>query len=315
MRKLVYRSFGGTDVLELADVEVPTPGAGEVLVRVKAAAINPVDWKMREGQVKLLTGWRMPQGQGLEFAGVVERVGRGVAEYAVGDEIFGAAKDCIADYCVAKIGRIAKKPTGVSFAIASTLACVGTTAASAFQGDRIRSGSEVLINGATGGIGMFATQMAVGRKAKVTAVVSDKGADLAERWGVERVVNYRSTNILDERRAYDVIIELSDKLPFKAAKAILKPRGTFVASLPNPAEFVPGFLGNLVSSRKYALVGMRAKNDALRAVASEVATGGVEVAIGEAVALEDFREAYARAASGKILGKSVFLMKNQGESR
>ena len=86
----------------------------------------------------------------------------------------------------------------------------------------------------------------------------------------------------------------------------------FFASLPNPAEFVPGFLGNLVSSRKYALLGIRAKPDALRAVASEVATGTVEVVIGETVALEDFREAYARAASGKTLGESVFLMESQG---
>ena len=124
MRKLVYRAFGGLDVLELADVAVPKPAAGEVLVRVEAAAINPVDWKMREGQVKFLTGWRMPQGQGLEFAGVVEQVGRGVTAYAVGDPIFGAGKDCIADFCVAKVGGIAKRPPGLSAAVASTIAAV-----------------------------------------------------------------------------------------------------------------------------------------------------------------------------------------------
>ncbi len=122
----------------------------------------------------------MPQGQGLDFAGVVERVGRGVHQYAVGDEVFGAGKDCIADFCVAKVKSIAKEPPGVSFAVASTVATVGTTAASVFDGERIWSGSEVLVNGATGGIGMFATQMAVRRNAKVTAVVSDKGAALAE---------------------------------------------------------------------------------------------------------------------------------------
>ncbi|MEN9577473.1 MAG: hypothetical protein RJA70_482 [Pseudomonadota bacterium] len=315
MKKLVYRAFGGLDVLDLAEVPVPTPGAGEVLVRVKAAAINPVDWKMREGQVKFLTGWRMPQGQGLEFAGVVERVGRGVTEYAPGDEVFGAGKDCIADVCLAKVERIAKKPAPLSFVVASTIAGVGTTAASVFDRVSVGAGTEVLVNGATGGIGMFATQMAVRRGAHVTAVVSDKGMALAERWGAQRVVNYRSTKILDDGRPYDVILELSDKLPFKAGKAILKPGGTFVASLPNPAELIPGFLGNLVSSRKYALMGMRAKHDALQAVASEVATGSVEVVIGETIALEDFREAYARAASGKLLGKSVFVMNDQGERR
>jgi NADPH:quinone reductase-like Zn-dependent oxidoreductase len=313
MKKLIYRQFGGLEVLELADVAVPTPGAGEVLVRVRAAAINPVDWKMREGHVKFLTGWRMPQGQGVEFAGVVERIGDGVTGYAAGDEVFGEGRGCIAEFCLAKVGRIAKKPEALSFAIASTIPAVGTTAASAFDGQRVQAGAEVLVNGATGGIGMFATQMAVRRGAHVTAVVSDKGVALAERWGAARVVNYRSTNILDDGRSYDVIFELSDKLPFKAAKPLLKPGGTFVASLPNPAEFIPGFVGNLVSPRKYALMGMRAKPDTLRAVASEVATGGLEVVIGETVALSEFSEAYARAASGKLLGKSVFVMRSEGD--
>lgn len=313
MKKLIYPQFGGLDVLELADVAVPTPGGGEVLVRVKAAAINPVDWKMREGQVKFLTGWRMPQGQGVEFAGVVERIGDGVTEYAVGDEVFGEGRGCIAEFCVAKVKRVAKKPPALSFTVASIIPAVGTTAASAFDRERVQAGTEVLVNGATGGIGMFATQMAVRRGAHVTAVVSGKGIALAERWGAERVVNYRSTNILKEGRSYDVILELSDKLAFKAAKAILKPGGTFVASLPNPAEFIPGLLGNLVSSRKYALMGMRAKPDTLRAVALEVGTGALEVVIGETVGLEDFRDAYARAASGKLLGKSVFVMNSQGD--
>lgn len=315
MKKLIYRAFGGLDVLELADVAVPPPGAGEVLVRVMAAAINPVDWKMRQGHVKVLSGWRMPQGQGLEFAGVVERVGRGVTEYTPGDEVFGLGKHCIADFCVAKVGRIAAKPAALSFAVASTIPCVGSTAISALNRAPVRAGMEVLVNGATGGIGAFICQMAVKRGANVTAVVSDKGIGLPERWGASRVVNYRSTNILLEGRRYDTIFELSDKLAFDVAKPILAPSSTFVASAPNPAELIPGLLSNLVSRRKYALMGMSATPDTLRLVASEVAAGAIEVLIGQTAALDDFREAYARAASGMPLGKSVFVMNNHGEIR
>jgi NADPH:quinone reductase-like Zn-dependent oxidoreductase len=307
VRKLIYRAFGGVEVLELGEAEVPTPRAGEVLVRVKAAALNPVDWKMREGQLKVLSGFRMPQGQGLEFSGIVERLGRGVTEYAVGDEVFGAGKDCIADYCVAKVGRTTKKPPTVSPAIAASISCVGTTAASLFDRVSVHSGSEILINGATGGVGMFATQMAVRRGAKVTAVVSEKGAALAERWGAARVVNYRSTSVLDEGRTYDVIVDLADKISFKIAKAMLKPGGTFAVSLPKPAELVPGLLGNLVSPRKYALMGMRAKTDVLRTIANEVAAGRIEVVIGRTFALEAFREAYMELTAGKTFGKLVFL--------
>ena len=308
MRKLSYRAFGGLDVLELADVAVPKPAPGQVLVRVRAAAINPIDWKMREGHVKFLTGWRMPQGQGVEFAGVVEQVGRGVTSLAVGDQVFGAAKSSIAEYCVAKTTKVARIPSGVSFEVAATIACVGTTAARAFRRVVLGAGSDVLINGATGGIGTYATQMAVGRGASVTAVVSDKGLAVAEQWGVERVVNYRTTNILDEGRTYDLVIELSDKLPHKLAKALLNPGGRYVATLPNPAEFVPGLLGNMISSRKYALAGMRAKTEELQNVAHDVAVGKINVMIGDTFALSDYRPAYEHAQAGKHLGKVVFVL-------
>lgn len=306
MKKLQYRKFGGLEVLELAEVPVPEPAAGEVLVRVRAAAINPIDWKLRTGQLKLLSGWRFPQGQGYEFAGVVERVGRGVTSFAVGQEVFGAGKDCIAEYAIAKVGRIARKPATVSFEVASTIAAVGTTAASAFGGNRVPAGASVLINGATGGIGMFATQMAARRKAEVTAVVSDKGIDLARRWGASRVINYRHQNVLELGREYDVIIELSDRLSYRAAKAILKPGGTFIASLPNPAEFVPGFLGNLVSSHRYALMGMQATSAVLSAVADEVASGCIDILVSQTFAIDEFREAYEQTAAGRFAGKVVF---------
>ena len=305
MKKLLYRSFGGLDVLELADVDVPEPAANEVLVRVKAAAINPVDWKMREGQVKILSGWRFPQGQGLEFAGVVERVGRSVTEYVPGDEVFGAGKDCLAELATAKVASIAKKPPSVSFEEASTIPAVGTTAASLFDKVKIGAGTEVLVNGATGGIGMFLTQMAGHRGAKVTAVVSEKGAAHVERWGVHRVVDYKKTNILEEHHEYDVV-ELSDKLPFRRAKPLLKSRGTYVGSLPNPAEMVPGFLGNLMGGRKYALLGMGAKSDTLASIVAEVASGKIQILIGRTFALGEFRRAYERTAAGQFVGKVVF---------
>ena len=308
MKKVLYRSFGGLDVLELAEVAVPEPGPREVRVRVKAAAINPDDRKMREGQVKFLSGWRFPQGQGLEFAGIVDRVGPRVTDYAVGDAVFGAGTDCLAEFAIAKVRSIAKKPAPVSFEVAATIPVVGSTAASLFTRAAIGPGTTVLINGATGGIGMFATQMAVQRGATVTAVASHKAAALVSRWGVARAVDYRTTNVLHERQRYDVIVELSDTLSFRKAKAMLKSGGTFVASLPNPAEFVPGLLGNLVSTRKYALMGMRARTAVLESVVGDVAAGRIEVVVGTTFPLEAFRDAYAQAAARTIVGKVVFVM-------
>jgi NADPH:quinone reductase-like Zn-dependent oxidoreductase len=308
MKKVVYRAFGGLDVLELIDTNVPEVGSGTVLVRVKAAAINPVDWKMREGQVKFLTGWRMPQGQGLEFSGVIERVGRSVTGYAAGDEVFGAAKDCLAEFVVAAPGKIAKKPSGVSFEAASTIAAVGTTAASLFDRVSIGPGTEVLINGATGGIGMFVTQLAVGKGARVTAVVSEKGVGFVKRWGVHEIIDYRVTDILALGRQFDVVVELSDKLPFKTGRLLVKPGGKYVASLPNPAEILSGLVTNLYAKQKYGLMGMRARTDVLAALADDVAARRVEVVVGQTFALTAFREAYAQASAGRFVGKVVFTV-------
>ncbi len=308
MKKVLYRSFGGLDVLELADADVPEPGAHEVLVAVKAAAVNPVDWKMREGQVKFLTGWRMPQGQGLEFSGVVERVGRSVTAYAAGDQVFGAASDCLAEFVVAKERKIAKKPAGVTFGAASTIPVAGTTASSLFERAAISQGTEVLINGVTGGIGMFGTQLAVRRGAHVTAVVSEKGAEYVQRWGVHHVVDYRKNNVLEIGRRSDVVVELSDKLSFTQGRQLLKPGGKYVASLPRPVELLSGLVSNLYSRQKYALMGMQARTDALAALAGEVASGHVEVVIGQTYPLTAFREAYAETSAGRFVGKVVFTV-------
>lgn len=308
MKKVVYNRFGGLDVLELIEASVPRVGPREVLVRVKAAGINPADWKMREGQVKFLTGWRMPQGQGLECSGVIERVGPDVTGYAVGDEVFGAAKPSLAEFVVAKVTQIAKKPASVSFAVAAAIPVVGATAASLFTRAAIGPGTEVLINGVTGGIGTFATQMAVRRGARVTAVVSEKGTALVTHWGVARAVNYRATNVLKESRQYDVVVELSDTLTFRRAKALLKPRGTYVASLPIPAELVGGFVNNLYATKKYALMGMRARTDVLTSVVGDVAAGHIEVVVGTTFPLEAFRDAYAQAAARRVVGKAVFVI-------
>lgn len=308
MRKLLYRAFGGVEVLELAETALPEPGSGEVLVRVKAAAINPVDWKLREGRLKMMSGWRMPQGQGVEFAGVVERVGPGVTAFAKGDAVLGGGKDCIAEYCIAKADQMAKKPAALPFDVASTIPCVGSTGASLFDKVRIGSGTELLVNGAAGGIGTFVTQMAAARGARVTAVASEKSSALVAGWGAVRVLDYRKANVLEDGQRYDVVVDLADRLSLAQAKRILKPGGTFVSSLPKPSDMVPGFLGNLLPGRRYALLLMSAKTATLASLAADVDSGKTKILMAKTFPLERFREAYTEAAAAKSAGKFVFVM-------
>ena len=306
MKKVVYNQFGNVDVLEMMEAEMPAVKKGMLLIKVKAAAINPVDWKMREGQLKFMTGRKFPQGLGLEFAGIVEKVGRGVANYKVGDEVFGTANHSLAEYVVAKEKNIWRKPANVSFEQASTIPVVGECAFNVFDKlIAVKKGSEVLINGATGGIGMYVTQIAKQRGAIVTAVVSPKGIALVQKWGVDFVVNYREIDILTAGKQYGVVVELSDKLLFKQAKAIMKPTATYVASLPIPLEILSGLVNNLFSSKKYKLLGTPVKPAYMAALANDAANGAIDIVIGKAYPLTAFKEAYAETAHGKFVGQGI----------
>jgi NADPH:quinone reductase-like Zn-dependent oxidoreductase len=308
MKKLAYNKFGGVDVLEIIDAAMPSLKSKTVLVQVKAAAINPVDWKMREGHLKILSGRKFPQGLGLEFAGIVTQIGPDVTQFKVGDEVFGAAKDCMAEYVVAKESKMWKKPSAISFEQAATMPVVGACAVMAF--DKYISAprdKEILINGATGGIGMYATQIAVQRGAKVTAVVSAKGIDLVKKWGVNHVINYRETDIMTAGKKYDVVIELSDKLPFKAGKKLLKASGVYIASLPNPAEILGGLVGNLFSKQKYKLLGAVSSQQNLAILANDAQAGLLDI-VCKAYPLSEYHAAYTETASGKYVGKVVFVM-------
>ena len=312
MKKLVYNKFGGVDVLEVIDAQLPEIKPDSILIKVKAAAINPVDWKFREGQLKLLTGRKFPQGQGLEFSGVIEKIGSDVTQFQVGDEVFGAADNSIAEYTVAKASKIWKKPSSISFEQASTIPIVGVTGLSVFEklATNITKETEILINGATGGIGMFVTQMAKNRGAKVTAVISSKGIDLVKKWGVDHIIDYKVTNILESNNRYDVIVELSDKLSFTEGKKLLKEKGVFIASLPKPKEIITGLINNLFSKRKYKLIGSTTKQSNLEFMAKEIENTRLDIVIGKTFVLSEFKEAYTETAKGKYLGKVVFTFNN-----
>ena len=252
---------------------------------------------------------RATTARGAEFAGIVEKVGRGVANYKVGDEVFGTANHSLAEYVVAKEKNIWRKPANVSFEQASTIPVVGECAFNVFDKlIAVKKGSEVLINGATGGIGMYVTQIAKQRGAIVTAVVSPKGIALVQKWGVDFVVNYREIDILTAGKQYGVVVELSDKLLFKQAKAIMKPTATYVASLPIPLEILSGLVNNLFSSKKYKLLGTPVKPAYMAALANDAANGAIDIVIGKAYPLTAFKEAYAETAHGKFVGKVVFTV-------
>ena len=312
MKKVIYNKFGGVDLLEMVDAELPAVTATSVLVKVKAVSINPIDWKIREGEMKLMSGSKFPKEVGIDFSGVVEQVGDSVKGFKPGDEVFGSVdqfkRGVLAEYVAVAETDIATKPKDISFETAAAIPVVGFAALQMF--DKLfttHKGTEILINGASGGVGMLATQIAQLKGAAVTTVVGEKGISLAKKWGSDFVLDYRKTDILTAGKQYDVVIDLSGKIPYRKAKAIMKPSATYVNTVPGPIQIIGSFFTNLFTKRKYRVLLSKASQKDLATLAGYV-SNGMEVVIGKTYKMEAFKEAYTEMPKGGMLGKAVFTV-------
>ncbi|HET7712538.1 MAG TPA: NAD(P)-dependent alcohol dehydrogenase, partial [Thermoanaerobaculia bacterium] len=233
MKALIYRDYGGPDVLHLEEVEKPTPGAEEALVRVRAASINPLDWHFMRGKpypIRLMTGMRRPKTTriGVDVAGVVEAVGSGVSDLKVGDEVFGSCRGALAEFvCTSKVVR---KPKRLTFEQAAAVNIAGLTALQSLRdGARVRAGEKVLINGAAGGVGTFAVQIAKLFGAEVTGVCSSKNLDTVRSLGADHAIDYGAEDFTRGRDRYDVILDAIGNHPLADLRSALAPAGRYVA--------------------------------------------------------------------------------------
>lgn len=312
MRKVLYSQFGDDQVLEVREQPTPTIAKNELLIQVKAASINPLDWKIYRGQMKLLSGSKFPKGVGIDFAGVVAQVGPGVTRFQVGDAVFGLLDTfkggALADYVAVAEAAIAPKPATISFDQAAALPVAGLAALQLVdQLAAVGQGHEVLINGASGGVGMFAIQLAKKRGARVTAVVGPAGGQRATQLGADVVVDYTKQDIGQLTQRFDALIDLSDKLTFKAAKQLLKPRATFVNMLPSPQGLVLSFFHNLFSSRKRKTLILKPTAAGLNALAA-LARHGLQIPVERVYDLANVRQAYQETSQGKVKGKAVVVL-------
>lgn len=235
MKAVVHRCYGPPAVLEVADVAKPAPAEDEVLVKVRAAAINPVDWHLMTGSPYLM---RAPDGIGapsftrfgVDFAGVVVAVGEKVTRFNPGDEVFGARSGAVAEYVTVGANRaIALKPVNISFEQA---AAIPVAALTALQGLRdkggIKPGDKVLINGASGGVGTFAVQIAKAFGAEVTGVCSTRNVELVRSLGADHVIDYTKESFIETEKRYDLVMDnVGNYSPFETRR-LLEPDGALV---------------------------------------------------------------------------------------
>ena len=235
MKAIVYRCYGSPDVLEFEDVAKPTPADGEVLVKVHAAAVNPLDWHYMRGSpyfVRLGSGLGAPKDSriGVDFAGTVEAVGKDVRQFKPGDEVFGGRDGAFAEYVVVPEDRaLVPKPSNVTFEQAASVPIAAVTALQALRDKgKIEPGQRVLINGASGGVGTFAVQIAKSFGAEVTGVCSTRNVEMVKSIGADHVIDYTKADYTESGKQFDLIIDNVGNHSLLANRRVLSPKGILV---------------------------------------------------------------------------------------
>jgi len=236
MKAVSYNCYGSPEVLRYTDIAKPQPADDEVIVKVIAAAVNPLDWHYMRGQPYIMramgAGIGAPEDtkMGVDFAGVVESIGKDVDNFAVGDEVFGGRSGAFAEYVKVPSDRaIALMPANMSFEQAAAVGIAGVTALQALRDHgNLQPGQKVLINGASGGVGTFAVQIAKSMGAEVTGVCSTRNVELVRSLGVDHVIDYKKANYIDGSIQYDVIIDMVGNSPLLANRNVMTPNGILV---------------------------------------------------------------------------------------
>lgn len=258
MKAIVHRCYGSPEVLKLEDIERPVPADDEVLVRVRAAGVNPLDWHYMRGKpyiMRVESGFGAPESPrtGVDFAGTVEAVGKDVERFKPGDEVFGGRNGAFAEYVRVREDRaVVLKPANVSFEQAASVPVAGITALQALRDDgRLQSGQKVLINGASGGVGTFAVQIAKSLGAEVTGVCSTRNVEMVRSIGADHVIDYTRENFTQGGQRYDLIVDNVGNHPLLDLRRVLNPEG-IVVIVGGPSE--GQWLGPMTGPIKAALL-------------------------------------------------------------
>jgi len=250
MKAAVYTRYGPSDVLQIWDVEKPVPNDNEVLIKVSAASVNPADWHLMEGKpsfARLLFGLGLVKPKdtrlGRDVAGQVEAVGKDVTQFNPGDQVFGACRGAFAEYACASESKLAMKPDNVTFEQAASVAVAALTALQGLRDKgQIQPGQKVLINGAAGGVGTFAVQIAKSFGADVTGVCSTRNVDMVRSIGADRVIDYTQEDFTKGTQRYDLIFDLVANHSLSAFRRALNPKGIYVGAGIGPGGSMIGFL-------------------------------------------------------------------------
>jgi NADPH:quinone reductase-like Zn-dependent oxidoreductase len=303
MKAAVYIKGRSGKVLEIKDLEQPVAKDNEVLIRVRAASVNPLDWRMKSER------------PGVDVAGEVVAVGRSVTQFKPGDAVFGGGKGAFAEYACAREGKLAPKPDSVSFEQAAAVPIAGVTALQALRDKgHLQPGQKVLINGAAGGLGSFAVQIAKSFGANVTGVCSTKNIEMVRSLGADRVIDYSREDFAEDSARYDLLLDNVGNRALTAMKRVLSPHGRCViVGAPKKMSAVftwllKIFARSLLLRQNFKFLMANINRDDLRTFAELITAGKITPVIDRRYPLSETADAMAYAEEGHARAKVILTV-------
>ena len=322
MKAIVYRSYGSAEVLRCEDIPQPSPKDNEVLIKIRNVALNPLDWRMMGGVpflIRKLMKMKTPSdaqpvGIGRDVAGVVEAVGKNVTQFKIGDEVFGNCEAGVAEYACTKESAVVAKPEALTFEQAAAIPVAGLTALQGLRDKgKIQAGQKVLINGAAGGVGTFAVQVAKTFGSEVTGVCSGANVEMVMSIGADKVIDYTQEDFTKGAERYEIILECVGNKPFSECRRVLTPEGRYIivggghdiTMTTIMASALKTVAESAISKQKAIMFLAKSNQQDLAFLAELIASGKMMPVIERTYKLEETPEAVAHLERGHARGKLV----------
>ena len=304
-------SYGKADSMQFGELPDPVITEGKLLLRVKAVSVNPVDWKIKKGLLRIILGAKFPRIIGADFAGVVEEIAPGVTGFAPGDRVYGAISafsgkpGALAELALVDTKYARIMPSFLTFEQAASLPIAALTALNGLRRTGTGPGTRVLVNGATGGVGHFAVQMAKAMGAEVTATSSAPNLELAKEMGADKVYTYSGENMIPGGTRFDAILDAWGMMAYRDIYRLLERDGIYASPLYMPWTIIPALYVRLRYGRRMTSSNMRARPEDYDQLESMIGAGQLKPLIESTYPLEKAAEAFDKAEYGKPRGKVV----------
>jgi NADPH:quinone reductase-like Zn-dependent oxidoreductase len=313
MKAAIYNRYGGPDVIEIKDIDTPKPTRDQVLIKIHACSVNPVDWKVVKGNLKMITGYKFPKYIGIEGSGVIEETGENVTGLSKGQRVFAGLDyhgGACAEFVCTTADRVMPISNNISFEEACTMAIAGITA---LQGLRdkgnLKSGMDVLINGASGGVGTYAVQIAKTFGAYVTAVCSEGNSQLVKSLGADEFIDYHKEDFTKSDKQYDIVFDAVGNCNFWQVKRVMKKKAVYVNISPSFGLFLSSFISRLYPGKKSKAYMIKPIMKDLAEVMNLISSKKIKVIIDRIFPFEETWKAFEYSSSERAKGKLVIRIR------